>query len=212
MLLGWLGSNCWTASLPWLGDEPHEKSDPPALDRGPFLATSRRRRQSRDVDVEQHPGQLKLELRASPRVCPVCAAYLDERRPDAVYCSDTCRSAARDRQRAARRFDPERPPCPMCGTSMAGRRYGAVYCSPTCRVRAWRRRGAAVRPMRSDPPLHLAPVRQPVLRVPLSAALALDLEDVAGDRAGAGCLHAPRLPRSRDIFRDTSLVGRVQVR
>jgi predicted nucleic acid-binding Zn ribbon protein len=138
MLLGWLGSNCWTASLPWLGDEPHEKSDPPALDRGPFLATSRRRRQSRDVDVEQHPGQLKLELRASPRVCPVCAAYLDERRPDAVYCSDTCRSAARDRQRAARRFDPERPPCPMCGTSMAGRRYGAVYCSPTCRVRAWR--------------------------------------------------------------------------
>jgi hypothetical protein len=67
----------------------------------------------------------------------VCGASLAGRRPQAVFCSSECRSAARDRDRAARRFAPGRPPCPVCGQSMAGRREGAVYCSPVCRVRAW---------------------------------------------------------------------------
>lgn len=43
--------------------------------------------------------------------------------------------------------------------------------------------------MRADPPLDLAAVRQPVLRVPLRAAFALDLEDVAADRSGRLLLH-----------------------
>jgi hypothetical protein len=90
------------------------------------------------LDVERHPGQLELELRTEARTCAVCGVSLNGRRPDAVYCSDGCRSAARDRDRAARRFSPERRPCPICGTPMAGRRFGAIYCSPTCRVRAWR--------------------------------------------------------------------------
>jgi hypothetical protein len=67
----------------------------------------------------------------------VCGASLDGLRRHAVYCSDGCRSAGRDPERATRRFDPERQPCPVCGLDMAGRREGAIYCSPVCRVRAW---------------------------------------------------------------------------
>ncbi len=67
----------------------------------------------------------------------MCGASLEGRRRHAIYCSDGCRSAGRDRARAARKFDPDRPPCPVCGQSMAGRREGAIYCSPVCRARAW---------------------------------------------------------------------------
>jgi hypothetical protein len=71
------------------------------------------------------------------RTCVVCGASLEGRRPQAIYCSDGCRSASRDRARAGRRFSPARPPCPVCGASMVGRRYGAIYCSASCRFRAW---------------------------------------------------------------------------
>jgi hypothetical protein len=60
------------------------------------------------------------------RACVVCGSSLEGRRPQAIYCSDGCRSADRDRERAARRFGPDRPPCPICGASMVGRRDGAI--------------------------------------------------------------------------------------
>jgi hypothetical protein len=71
------------------------------------------------------------------RTCVVCGFSLEGRRPQAIYCSDGCRSANRDRDRAARRFSPTRPPCAVCGASMIGRREGAIYCSPSCRAKAW---------------------------------------------------------------------------
>lgn len=50
-----------------------------------------------------------------------------------------------------------------------------------------------------EPPFLLAPIRQPVLRVPDRTALPLTLEDVTGDRAGRWLSH--RSPNS-SAFRD----------
>jgi uncharacterized Zn finger protein (UPF0148 family) len=97
------------------------------------------------VDREDAPGigQLRLGVRrgsdpdADERRCALCGGSLEGRRPDAVYCSAACRSAARNANRAGRRFAPDRPSCPVCGEPMSGRREGAIYCSSACRVRAW---------------------------------------------------------------------------
>jgi predicted nucleic acid-binding Zn ribbon protein len=95
------------------------------------------------AELEADADQLQLDLwgaGTTTRACSVCGVALDDRRPDAIYCSATCRSAARDLERAERRFDSDRAPCPVCGEPMAGRRLDAVYCSAVCRARAWAER------------------------------------------------------------------------
>lgn len=76
---------------------------------------------------------------------------------------------------------------------LAAPRLGERFVQPRprrgLRVVAGGRLDLAVGPVRADPPLDLASVRKPVLRVPLRAAFTLHLEDVAADRSGRLPLH-----------------------
>src|SRR5437867_9197347 len=58
---------------------------------------------------------------------------------------------------------------------------------------------ASLRPGRAQLLLHLAPIGQPVLRVPSRSALPLDAEDMPARRPKRRC-HVPILRRSRDIL------------
>lgn len=87
---------------------------------------------------------------AMERACRACGDRLRPgARPDAVFCSTTCRSRQwRVERRLRRRLAAVQSgvgegKCRECGARwVAGvdRRFAAVYCSPKCKVRAWRRR------------------------------------------------------------------------
>lgn len=71
----------------------------------------------------------------SSRICLVCGAAIDHLRPQAKFCSSSCRGL----HHRGEAYLPVAA-CEGCGTTLDGARANARYCSGKCRTRAWRAR------------------------------------------------------------------------
>jgi predicted nucleic acid-binding Zn ribbon protein len=74
------------------------------------------------------------------RSCDVCGAAFSATRPQALYCSATCKRNVllRKRHEASRQRRHRR--CPRCGNVFIAARADGVYCSNACRQAMHRRR------------------------------------------------------------------------
>ena len=74
------------------------------------------------------------------RSCQVCGTSFVAAKPQALYCSATCKKTVllRKRHEAGRQRHHRR--CPRCGNVFVARRADGVYCSGACRqAMHWRR-------------------------------------------------------------------------
>ena len=69
------------------------------------------------------------------RTCKRCHASIEHKRADAIYCSQSCRTAA---SVGNQNYKPRSASCHMCGRDITMRNRGAKYCSPTCQSKWWR--------------------------------------------------------------------------
>jgi len=83
---------------------------------------------------------------STTRICSVCGKAFIAARPQALYCSATCKRTAllRKRHQVGRQRRHRR--CPRCGNVFVARRMDGVYCSNPCRQAMHRRRVAYERP------------------------------------------------------------------
>jgi predicted nucleic acid-binding Zn ribbon protein len=74
--------------------------------------------------------------------CRLCGRIFTASRPQALYCSAKCKSAAllRKRRETGRRRRHRR--CPRCGKVFVARRSDGVYCSNACRQAVHRKRAS----------------------------------------------------------------------
>lgn len=79
---------------------------------------------------------------STTRICSVCGKAFIAARPQALYCSATCKRTAllRKRHEVGRQRRHRR--CPRCGNIFVARRVDGVYCSNACRQAMHRRRVA----------------------------------------------------------------------
>ena len=75
----------------------------------------------------------RAEVRAKVRVCAECGNEFSGRRPNAIFCSVSCK----DRAHGAAKLTRDHETCEQCGTSLMGKRSHARFCSVACGD-AWR--------------------------------------------------------------------------
>ena len=109
-------------------------------------AVGRRRVSASEPGRSGSSAVLRPAAPAPPRACRVCGESMDDRSPQARYCSNGCRAYAgwvrADPDRAAgvllrfRSHGSRR--CETCGAALGGRRLDARFCSESCRSRHYR--------------------------------------------------------------------------